>query len=183
MRYLIEIPDLIEDKLRRHLFQGELEQGAFLFADAIRNQDELHMKVRDVYLIPPEGWQVQLEVYLEMTDEERGKVMKIARDGDFAVVDCHSHPGSDDGVWFSPSDISGITEFAGYVRWKLGGKPYAAMVWGESSLDAVIWEGEFLIAHPVQEVLVTGSKIASWIPRGTWFRESKPYWIDEDYGK
>ncbi len=176
MKYAITIPEGLERVLRSHLFQNELEQGAFLFAQPLRYQDELRLEAVDVYLIRPSGWQVQLEVYLEMKDAERAKIMKIAKDRDLAVIDCHSHPGSDDDVWFSPSDKRGISEFAAYVKWKLGGKPFTAMVWGESSVDAVGWHDSFEKASKVEEVRILGDSARVLAPRGTWFRRAPSYW-------
>jgi hypothetical protein len=184
MKRVITLLTGIEEKLRKHLFQNELEQGAFLFADVNQNAKDLELKVRDVYLVPEDGWQVQLEVYLEMKDSERSKIMALARKGGFAVIDCHSHPGSDREVQFSPSDHYGITDFAAYANWKLNGKPFAAMVWGEDSFDAVIWMGDFKKAHPLDELRIEGRKNRSLKPQGSWFtRETKPWWRLEPHGK
>lgn len=178
MRYVIVIPVELEQTLRAHLFQSHLEQGAFLFARVSEGEDELCFEVQDAYLVPPEGWQVQHEVYLEMTDAERGKVMKLARRRGLAVIDCHSHPGSSSDVWFSPSDRSGISDFAVYAKWKLDGKPYAAMVWGEESVDGVVWHGDFVEPQQVDEVRIAGPTPQVWTPTATWHRQPLPYWLD-----
>lgn len=177
MKYTIEIPGELEKTLQDHLFQNELEQGAFLFASVTESRRRLSLEVVDIYLVPPEGWAVQMDLYLEMRDEERARIMKMARSKDLAVIDCHSHPTSGDNVWFSPSDKSGITEFAGYANWKLDGKPYIAMVWGESSVDAVIWHGNFDKACRVDEVRVVNGSTKVLIPKGTWFRKRKFFWL------
>src|SRR5204862_2134353 len=131
-------------------FQNEVEQGAFLFAEARSDGGELQLNVTDFYLVPPRGWEVQMEVYLQMKDSERAKIMKLAREKNLCAIDCHSHPRADDDVWFSPSDVAGISEFAEYAKWKLDGKPFAAMVWGEESVDAVLWHGDFTAAERVR---------------------------------
>lgn len=171
MKCAISISVSMKERLLEHFFQNHLEQGAFVFARAVDGtEDSLRLEATEMYLIPPEGWAVQLEVYLEMKDAERAKIMKIARDGGYAVLDCHSHPGSHDRVEFSESDRAGINDFAAYAKWKLSGQPYAAMVWGEESVDAVIWYGNFDRAHSVQEVLVADRDVSRvLIPRGTWF--------------
>jgi hypothetical protein len=164
------------DELKAFLFQSDLEQGAFLFA----KPDGESIHVIDSYLIPSEGWSVQLDVYLEMKDSERGKIMQMARQRGCAVIDCHSHPDSGDDVWFSPSDIAGITKFAAYVKWKLPGTPYVATVWGEDSVDAVVWLPNVKEPQALDSVdirLASGS--TSLKPRGTWFREPRAYWRRE----
>lgn len=183
MKRLITIPSAIHEKLRNHLFQNELEQGAFLFANVEQNTNEVNLLVQDVYLVPPNGWQVQLEVYLEMKDSERAKIMALARTGGYAVIDCHSHPGSDDEVQFSISDRYGITDFAAYANWKLNGKPFAAMVWGEESIDGVYWMDNFKNAFPVDEVVIKGDKVVTLNAQGSWFwKDTHPWWKDRSHG-
>lgn len=176
MKYRVSIPYALERTLMRHLFQGDLEQGGFLFARVVESGEEVLVIAADAYLVQPDGWEKQTEDYLELKDSERAKIMKIARDGDFALIDCHSHPGSGMNTWFSTSDRYGITEFAGYVMWKLDKKPYVATVWGEASIDAVAWHGDFTAAIPVEEVRVGdgGSKIL--LPKGTWYLKPKYSW-------
>jgi len=170
------IPGSLFDEVKVFLFQSNLEQGAFLFAQT--EGQEIHAK--EAYLIPAEGWSVQLDVYLEMKDAERGKIMQMAKQRGCAVVDCHSHPDSGNDVWFSPSDIAGITKFAPYVNWKLPGTPYVATVWGEDSIDAVIWLPGSNEPELLEKVLIqSGSASTSLKPRGTWFREPRSYWRKE----
>jgi len=169
MKNSIIIPSGIAATLHQHLFQNEVEQGAFLFANARRDNRELHLDVADFYLVPARGWEVQMEVYLQMKDSERAKIMKLAREKNLCAIDCHSHPRAGDDVWFSPSDVAGITDFAQYAKWKLDGKPFAAMVWGEQSADAVLWQGEFTNAERVAAVKIVGSASQTLIPTGSWF--------------
>lgn len=165
----IVIPAALQRQLQEHLFRNDLEQGAFLFAREAAANGEAGLMVADLYLVPEDGWQVQLDVYLEMKDTERARIMAMARKGDYAVIDCHSHPSSLDTVAFSPSDRSGITDFAAYAKWKLPGRPFAAVVWGEQSLDAVMWLGDFRTPLPVDQVRIEGPERAFLKPNGSWF--------------
>ncbi len=170
----IEIPNSTLKVLRGHLFQNELEQGAFLFALARSEAAGVQLVVKDYYLVPPSGWDEQMDVYLQMRDAERAKIMKMARDRGACTVDCHSHPHADADVWFSPSDIHGITDFAQYAKWKLSARPFAAMVWGRRSVDAVVWGGDFSEAQRVDEVRVLGTAARLLRPTNSWFRHSEP---------
>lgn len=123
----IEIPQEMHAVLSRHFFQNELEQGAFLFATANENAGGVTLRAIDYYLVPPSGWERHLDIYLQMRDSERAKIMKLARERDACAIDCHSHPKSGQDVWFSPSDVYGIGEFAPYAKWKLSGRPFAAI--------------------------------------------------------
>jgi hypothetical protein len=170
------IPKALFDEVKIFLFQSNLEQGVFLFAQT----EGERIQAKEAYLVPPEGWSVQLDVYLEMKDSERGKIMQIARQKGYAVIDCHSHPDSGSDVWFSPSDISGITKFATYVKWKLPGTPYIATVWGEDSIDAIVWQPESQKPELLEAVVIQSEGTSSSMkPRGTWFREPRSYWRKE----
>jgi hypothetical protein len=173
MKNSIIIPASIAGTLRRHFFQNEVEQGAFLFAEAKRQRGWLNLIAADYYLVPAQGWEIQAEIYLQMKDSERAKIMKLAREKNLCAIDCHSHPHAGDNVWFSPSDVAGITDFAQYAKWKLDGKPFAAMVWGEESVDAVLWQGDFGGGQRVNMVKIAGNPNQTIIPTGSWFRAPK----------
>jgi hypothetical protein len=175
MKCEIILPAELHQKLTKHLFQSDLEQAAFLFASFNIDGDTLRMKAVDVHLVPSEAWDYQSEMHLQMSDEERGKILKMARNKGLALVDCHSHPHAGDDVWFSGSDVSGITEFAAYVNWKLGNKPFAAIVWGEDSIDAVVWHGAFDSAQEVNAVCIeNGAGPQALVPKNTW--HNRTYW-------
>lgn len=170
MKTSIFIPAMIADTLRAHLFQNEVEQGAFLFARAEQTADTLSLVAEESYLVPARGWEVQMDVYLQMKDSERGKIMQMARAKKLCAIDCHSHPYSGGDVWFSPSDVAGITDFAAYAKWKLDGRPFAAMVWGETSVDAVMWSGDFGGPTVPDEIRIVGGPPDTFIPTHSWFQ-------------
>ena len=176
MRRSIEIPRPMFDRLRDHLFQNELEQGGFILAQLVEAEDEVVLRSADLYLVPPEGWRVQTTYRLEMTDEERAKILKVARDSGLCLVDCHSHRGWTSEAAFSPSDRAGVEEFAPYVRWKLNGRPYVAAVWADDAIDAVMWEADFAEARRVDEIRVTGEPPAALVPTGSWFMPPREAW-------
>jgi hypothetical protein len=163
------LPNILHQQMMAHLFQNDLEQAVFLFARPEIVGDLVTLTAVELYAVPAEGWEVQLEMHLRMTDAERGKILKLARDKNLALIDCHSHPHSGDDVWFSGSDVSGTTDFAAYVNWKLDGKPFAAMVWGEKSVDAVMWHGDFAAPETLARICIGDSKPQAFQARGSWF--------------
>lgn len=179
MKTKILIPEPLEHILREHLFSGAVEQGAFLFAHFEQREAVLALEAKEAYLIPPDAWTIQTEAHLELKNSERAKIMHFARKNALAAIECHSHPNSGEFVSFSPSDHRGIVEFSQYVKWKLDGRPYAATVWGESSIDAVVWYGDFARAHPVHQVCIEGIKGKTLTPRDTW-SEAALYFLSGD---
>ena len=81
----------------------------------------------------------------------------------------------------SLNDRAGIRDFAPYVQWKLGGKPFAALVWGENSLDGVMWHGDFKQAQRIDEVVIERKEPTVIIPRATWFEQRLNTWYGRSY--
>lgn len=150
----IVIPEKLYKALKRHLFEGRKEQGAFLFASETSSTSEMNLTAEDIYLIPPEAWDVQELTYLELSEEEKVKIMIMARKRDCHLVECHSHRSPYGAACFSPSDIYGLEEFVSYVRWKLPGKKYGALVWAKDSVSGQVWDGTNPSPLPVKEVRI-----------------------------
>ena len=110
-----------------------------MFAAESSSAGELSLKVDRIHLIPAEAWDVHSSYYLELNDNEKVKIMRMAKELDLHPIECHSHRHSHGPAYFSSSDIRGLDEFVEYVRWKLPGKKYGALVWTESSVHGQVW--------------------------------------------
>jgi hypothetical protein len=150
MSFNMLISENLYRALRKHLFKGKEEQGAFLFAIDATGFSEMTLKVEDVYLIPPEAWDVQKSYYLELSQTEKVKIMLMARKRNCHLIECHSHRSRYGMKFFSPSDIYGLKEFITYVRWKLPGKKYGALVWTKKSLYGELWDPNSLSPHTLK---------------------------------
>jgi hypothetical protein len=150
----VVIPEKLYKALKQHLFTGRKEQGAFLFASETSGVSEMNLTAADIYLIPPSAWDVQESTYLELSDEEKVKIMIMAKKRDCHLIECHSHRSPYGAACFSPSDIYGLEEFVSYVRWKLPGKKYGALVWAKDSVCGQIWDGTNPTPLPVKEVRI-----------------------------
>ena len=131
----LEIPKTDFTKLQKH-FAKKTEQVAFLFC-VPDGQDTFI--TTELYLVPPEGLVHESAYHSEVTDEELSKVLKYAFQHDYILCETHSHPFSKADTAFSPSDKYGFTEFVPHVWWRLKGKPYFAVVFGQNDLDALAW--------------------------------------------
>lgn len=179
MKVIINISENIKKKVYKHLFQNNLEQGAFLYSLYTEDLDKINLEVVDYYLVPRSGWQIQSGFHLELKDDERAKIMKTARDKKYALIDCHSHINLGRQVAFSPSDKAGINEFSGYVKWKLDGRPYVAIALNETSADAIGWHGDYSKPCRIDAIRIAGSNKSAIIPRYTW-PEKISYFYKED---
>lgn len=125
-------------KVRHHLFQSNLEQVAFIFL-SVKMQKNIFFTVEDYYLIPSSELKYQCKDYVELADDARAKVIKIAWDKKLSLGEIHSHPQSKHGVMFSYSDLSGFSQFVPHIWWRLNTIPYIAIVSGQSDFDALAW--------------------------------------------
>jgi hypothetical protein len=85
-----------------------------------------------------EDYEVQAGDYLELGDAARARLIKEAHDRKLCLVESHSHPGPYPAA-FSYSDLAGLEEFVPHVRWRLRGRPYAALVFAASGFDGLAW--------------------------------------------
>jgi len=128
------------DRLRRHLLRTpRCEQGAFLFCRHSVSDDGDHVfECEDWSPLKRADYEVQADDYLELTDAARARLIKQAHDRGVCLVESHSHPGPYPAT-FSYSDLTGLDEFVPHVRWRLRGRPYAALVFAQSGFDGLAW--------------------------------------------
>lgn len=138
-------------ELRSHLFSGRVEQVAFGFAEW-KDENGGVFEVHGIELLPPDDFAFQSAYHLELKSEAHSRVIKAAFDQQACLVEFHSHRSG----WpaqFSGSDMAGFEEFVPHVRWRLAGRPYGAVVFHETTLDALGWLG----ASPLQ---IEGMQVA-----------------------
>lgn len=139
--------------IRRYLFKDHKEQGCFLFIDVRFYGAVLNLFVKEVHLIKSDRWNYQSDFHLELKDEEKVKVMLMARRKNYDLIECHSHCSS--GVaQFSHSDMHGLDEFVRYVWWKLPGKIYGALVWTEDDVTGKVWLPQNSVPLPISEIRI-----------------------------
>ena len=149
----IHLPRDMYERVHAHLLppRGVCEEAAFLFATAEFDPESVRLSVVEAMMIPPEGFASRSRFYLELTDHTRAAVIKRAHDLGAGLIECHSHPGQR-GACFSWSDLHGFDDFVPHVRWRLAGRPYAAVVFATDSIDALAWSGSATDAVSVAAV-------------------------------
>lgn len=120
---------------RQHL-RGRIEQVGFFLADF--DQERPAFVLREWRPMPPEAFEFQSAYHVTLRDEVRPEVIKWAWDAGACLVEVHSH-GDAGPAGFSPSDIWGFEAWVPHVRWRLRGRPYAAIVTAGDTFDALAW--------------------------------------------
>jgi hypothetical protein len=128
----VRIPEDLFATLERTLAMAE--EVAFLYARWTGNAFEVDaIEVMDGTDIASRSG-----LHVSLADDVRPRVIKTAWDRDRCLIEAHSH-----GRWgyaeFSRSDLHGFEEWVGHVRWRLRGRPYAALVKADDQWDALVW--------------------------------------------
>lgn len=152
---VIRMPEGVWETVRSHLFSGRGERFAFLTASWTYSSATPVFTVTGAITIPDEaveftktGWQMSTGAIAEVINE-------AVRSGG-ALIEAHNHGGRS--PRFSRTDREGFGEFVPYVLSSLPGRPYAATVWGDSTVY-----GEFFTpkaeAGCVRSITVVGQRI------------------------
>ena len=137
---ILKIPDVIREKIWRHLnLEHSLtEEAGFILAKIETSSQQLTLKYVEWLPLRNGDFQSKMGDYLELADETRASLIKLAHDKTACLVEFHSHPGPYPAM-FSYADKVGLEEFVPHVRWRLQGRPYVAVVVAESGFDALVW--------------------------------------------
>ena len=136
MGWTIEIDRRDYERLRDHLEAGdEVEQVAFLLTEPYAGDETL--RVAAIQLIEAEKFNFQSGYHVELADEVRPDLIKRAWEEEACVIEVHSH--LDGPARFSWSDIAGFDEWIPHMRWRLRGRPYAALVFAPDDFDGLVW--------------------------------------------
>jgi hypothetical protein len=146
-------------KMRRHLHQAErVTFGYAAYADGV-------FTVLDINPIHAAKVDSQSAVHVALVDEIRPRLIREALRRDLCLVEAHSH-GPKGIARFSGSDLHGFTEWVPHVRWRLSGRPYAALVCAGETWDALAWRESATDPEPVAAIQLTGptGNVAQTIP-------------------
>lgn len=162
----LRIPNSIWQDTYRHLFDAPGEHFAFYMAQWTFSQGEPVFMVRDVLLIPddaliPEGYEMVLSLEALL-----GVINTAVRSGD-CLVEIHNHGGTR--PRFSSTDREGLRAFPSYVHSSLPGRPYAATVWGDTTVY-----GEFFLptgrTGRIESIMVCGEQVRQIVSRDDDYR-------------
>ena len=140
---LLRLPGEVHGALLAHLLPANRgagpEEAAFVFA-RVTAAKSCTFEYVEWFAVPADGFASRSRFHLELSDGTRAALIKHAHDLGAALIEFHSHHGP----WpaaFSSSDWSGFEEFVPHVRWRLRGRPYAAVVVTLTGFDALVWHG------------------------------------------
>jgi hypothetical protein len=144
----------VVDQLLKDLSHRPEEVG-FLFAE--HEQATRNFRAHTWRLAEKHELASRSDRHLVLTDEARAAVIRLAWTTGMAVIEAHSH-GPDGFVRFSGSDLAGFEEWVPHLRWRLRGRPYAAVVIAGDGVDALAWIDSATSPEAISSIGVTGDR-------------------------
>ncbi len=164
MRHEIIISEKHWNLLHGHLLSGQTEQLAFLLAGISCSRSETRLLVREVILARPEDMEYQSVVYLQPKRKFTRDLLRRCDLEQMSLIEVHSHPFCQRDVGFSGLDIHNQRIKYRYVAKRLPQIRHAAMVVGQSDIDASIWNFRTRKMVPIDMVRVIGQTITDIMP-------------------
>jgi hypothetical protein len=160
MKTVLRLDPGLYARILAHLFppEGESEEAIFLCVSPQSTAEQMTFEVVDTYFAVPGDFASREADYLELTDEARIHLIKLAHQHGAALVEIHSHLGRYRAA-FSPSDRAGLRETVTHMRWRLKNRPYLALVFARRSFDALVWLDDPVVPRPLDAMLVGGKKL------------------------
>ena len=157
----IIIEHCVWEKMYQHVLSDNNEHFAFFLVNHYQNQNDITFLVKDVICIDdselePDGFGLKLKL------DGLLKVINRTKKENKGLIEIHSHPFSTTNVRFSRTDNDGFAEFVPYILDDLEGKPYAAMVLGQCSVDAICWQNK--VGKTVDKIVIHGKNLRIIFP-------------------
>jgi hypothetical protein len=128
----------------------EPEAVVFMYA----RFSERRFAVVEVEAMPAGDIESRSDRHVVLRDDVRPRLIAKATASDLAIVEAHSH-GPKGFAAFSASDLAGFEEWVPHFSWRLGGRPYAALVVAGNSWDALAWIEGPREPEPVTEITIS----------------------------
>jgi hypothetical protein len=149
--HTINMPSDVYSNLQAHLFSegDDREQAAFLFCRA--EEGSANYEVVDIQMLGNAEFAHQRDTYLELKDETRVRLIKLALELDASIVETHSHPWPGADV-FSLADRIGLAETVPHMFWRLHKRPYFSLVFAPDGFDALVWIYDATDPKPLKHI-------------------------------
>jgi molybdopterin/thiamine biosynthesis adenylyltransferase len=135
------------------------EEAAIVLAGLSRVPDEIRLLVRDVVPVPRAALLRQGPAGLEVDPVFLAAYLKRCRAEELSFILAHSHPFSTGQVAFSGIDDGGERQLMPKLFARAPHGPHGAIVVGQTTLAARIWESAISGAVPVEAMRVVGAGI------------------------
>jgi hypothetical protein len=149
----IHVNAVLAQQCRQNLEDNVRTVGFFLadFADPAFNLQAWRA-------MPDDAFEPSNLGHAVLKDDFAADVIKWAGDAGACLVEVHSH-GLLFPVAFSSIDVEGFADWVPQVRWRLRGRPYAAMVTAADTVDAWAWCDDTGLPRQVVAMVIDGTTV------------------------
>jgi molybdopterin/thiamine biosynthesis adenylyltransferase len=147
------------EDVRRHLLAGPDEAAALLICGYALTGSRVRLLVRETVAVPAEGIESKGGAFITLRPEWLAVPLKQAREAGLTIVLTHSHPFSRGTVRFSSIDTAGQAALVPKMKARLPSRPVAELVFGQDSIDGLLWLPGARKPLPLGEVAVVGSRL------------------------
>jgi len=119
------------------------------------NSADRDWTVVDVMFLDDDDYSYQGWAGVELADHIRPQTLKWSTELNAALVEIHSHSAGRRATTFSTTDLRGLTEITPSLLWRLGGRPYGAIVvGGRADHDSLAWIAKDARPVPIAELVI-----------------------------
>ena len=151
--------DVLRSHVLRNVGGNGDEEAAIVLAGVAQLPGELRLLVRDVVPVPPEALLRQGPAGLEVDPAFLALHLKRCRAEQLSFLLAHSHPFSTGRVAFSGIDDGGELDLMPKCFARAVHGPHGAIVVGQQSIAARIWESAASGAIPIDRLRVVGGEL------------------------
>lgn len=156
----LRMDDTTWDELQTYLDHPS-ERMAFLAATPTEGVDssEKDWTVDSVlYLDDDKDYAYQGWAGVELADHIRPRTLKWSTELNAALIEVHSHGVGRNPTTFSTTDLRGLKDVTPSLLWRLGGRPYAAVVvGGRKDHDSLWWSSKDAAPVPIADLVIGSS--------------------------
>ncbi len=143
----------------QHLLADADEAAAVLICGYSLTACRARLLVREIVPVPAEGIESKGGAFITLRPEWLAVPLKCAREAGLTTVLAHSHPFSQGAVRFSSIDTAGQATLVPKVRARLPSRPVAELVFGQDSIDGLLWLPGRQEPRAIDEVVVVGPRL------------------------
>src|SRR3990172_10591899 len=141
--------------LRSYLLSDpEQEAAAFLIAGFFKNDNGVHFVVRDVLIPEDKDYNFRSNYHLEVSPIFFNKAISRAERNNITIIQCHSHPFSNDELYYSSSDYAGESLSSKTVYDCLNSKPMGSLLFGQNRVIGRVWFTLNKRPEPIDELRI-----------------------------
>lgn len=159
MRWSLRMSSTDFDSLRGHLLASTREAAAVLLCGVVRSDEAGRLLVRAVLPVPEGGLEYAEQASVSIKPEWLVGIIKQAAAEGLTLAIVHSHPFSNREVRFSSIDTAGQAQLIPALQRRLAGAPLCELVFGQESIDGLVWAPGMSTPTALTEVTVLGADI------------------------